>query len=184
MPRQTFLLFLLSSLLLSGAFTPADARTEASKAEAETPATLIPFELEDQFGEATSATDLEGRAVLVIAADGGGSDFTGPWSAKLGEAIARLELQEQIQILGLADLRSVPSFMRKRVRGTFSTDPASATLLDWKGVFSKAYDFEKNHCNLVLFDADGAVAQHAAVRELDDGVLDGFVTALGGIKRR
>ncbi|MEM8997220.1 MAG: hypothetical protein AAGF23_20725 [Acidobacteriota bacterium] len=188
MTRKTLPLVLLSGLLVLASSTAADARDRASDAgdsgaEAETPATLVPFELEDQFGEATTSGDLEGRPALVIAADGGGSDFTGPWSAELGEAIAELGLGDRVRILGLADLRSVPSFMRKRVRGTFSTDPSDATLLDWSGVFAEAYGFEKRHCNLILFDADGAVAQQAAVQGLDDGVLDGFVTALGNLRR-
>ncbi len=172
--QTTLALVLLGCLLLSGFFTPADARTGGSEASAE----LISFELEDQFGKTLSAEDLEGRPVLVIAADGSASDFTGAWSAALGDVIARLGLEDQVEVLGLADLCGVPSFMRERVRESFSTDPKDAALLDWKGDFAMAYDFEKRYCNLLLFGADGAVAQQAAVRELDDGVLDAFETAL------
>ncbi len=180
MRTKTFLLVLLGSLLFSGSFTPTDARTRGSEAKAQ----LIPFELEDQFGKTLKAEDLKGRVVLVIAADGSASDFTGAWSASLGDAIVRLGLEDQVEVLGLADLRGVPAFMRERVRGSFSTDPQDATLLDWKGDFAKAYDFEKSHCNLLLFAADGAIAQQAAVRELDDGVLDGFETALGSLQQQ
>ena len=180
MLTKTLPLVLLCSLFFSGFFIPADAQTQGSEAGAQ----LIPFELEDQFSKTLSAEDLKGRAVLVIAADGSASDFTGAWSAALGDTIARLELEEHVEVLGLADLRGVPSLMRKRVRESFSTNPEDATLLDWKGDFAKAYAFEKRHCNLLLFDADGNIAQQAAVLELDDGVLDAFKAALGSFQQR
>ncbi|MEM1181702.1 MAG: hypothetical protein AAGM22_25385 [Acidobacteriota bacterium] len=177
MTHKTLPSVLLSSLLLCLLSTSADARTMGSDADG--PARLISFQLEDQFGETLSTADLEGRAVLVIAADGSASDFTGAWSAALGDAIAELKLTEKIDVIGLADQRRVPSFIRGTVRESFSSDPADATLLDWKGAFAKAYDFKKKHCNILLFTADGVTAHQAAVREMDEGVLSGFVTALG-----
>ena len=144
---------------------------------AETYRDLVAFQLEDASGATRSATDFAGRPLLVVTADGNTSHLTGDWTAGLMQAFGEAGVADAVTVVGLADLRTVPSFMRKRVRRSLATE-AGGPLLDWKGVFAKAYDLERRHCNLLLFSADGRLLEQAAGLEVDAAVTARFARAL------
>ncbi|MEM9597571.1 MAG: hypothetical protein AAGD06_25105 [Acidobacteriota bacterium] len=132
---------------------------------------LIPFELEDASGAQHDAEAFAGRPLLIVAADGAASGFTGDWSAAMRDAFASTGIDGAVRIMGLADLRSVPGFMRGKIRKSLATE-VGGPLLDWRGLFAKAYGFERRHCNLLLFDADGRLLDQAAGREVDAAVVE------------
>ncbi len=139
---------------------------------------LIDFHLEDQFGRSYSREDFRGRYLAILAADSGGSPFTSAWGAEIGAAVGRQGMEESLAIVGLSDLRSVPSFLRSRIRKSFPTNPKAWVLMDWKGVFAQTYSFERRHCNLLLFAADGRLLFQAAGREVDARTIAEFESAL------
>ena len=163
--------FLLTLLIVSPVFAEA--------ADADTVTGLVAFEIKDQFDELHSAQDFEGRGLLIIAADSAGSGFTSQWSQELAASIAKHGLDERIDVVGMANLQGVPSFVRKRVRRSFSTDPQDRTLLDWKGLFAESYGFEDRHCNMLLFGENGELLFQGAGRELIPEIVARFESALG-----
>jgi hypothetical protein len=140
--------------------------------------TLIDFEIKDQFDQVYRQADYEGRILYVIGSDAKGSSFNGEWGRAIYEALKGEEGFEDVVSLPLADLRAVPFFLKGTIRKKFPQEKDRWVLMDWKGVFPKAYGFERRSMNIVVFAADGRLVHQAHGRELDKGVLDGIVTAI------
>ena len=166
---RTILAFVLT---LPFASTPL--RAEASA--------LIDFEIRDQFDHVHTDESFAGLPLVLIgadSADSAGSAGTGGWSKELQRVVREHGLSRSVRFAGLADLRSVPRFMRKTVRGSFGTEPSEWLMLDWKGQFPEAYGFERRSANVLLFDADGELLFQAAGREVDAEAVGRFERALG-----
>jgi len=139
---------------------------------------LLDFELEDQFGNVHRRSDVQGTVVLLNGSDKGGVQFNGVWGKAIQEALGDHPAYDQISQLAYANLRGVPFFLKKFIRGKFPQEPERWTLMDWKGVIASAYEFEPKATNLLLFAPDGALVLHASGRELDEQTLEEVVTTL------
>lgn len=139
---------------------------------------LLDFELEDQFGNVHRRSDVQGTIVLLNGSDKGGVQFNGVWGNAIQEALGDHPAFNQISQLPYANLRGVPFFLKKFIRGKFPQEPERWTLMDWKGVIASAYEFAPKATNLLLFAPDGALVLHASGRELEEQTLDEVVTAL------
>lgn len=142
---------------------------------------LLDFELEDQFGTVHRRSDVQGTIVLLNGSDKGGVQFNGVWGRAIQEALGDHPAYDQISQLAYANLRGVPFFLKKLIRGKFPQEPERWTLMDWKGVIARAYEFAPKSTNLLLFAPDGSLVLHASGRELDEQTLDEVITALGSL---
>ena len=129
------------------------------------------FNLLDQRDRQIRLRDLEGKVVLLIASDDTGSKQNSEWK-KATEMYAG-----RITVLGVADVRKVPFFLKKRFKLDFQKDPATI-LLDWEGMIFTSYGLAKDVANIVVIDKKGIVrylysgsAESSAVERLR-GVLD------------
>ena len=139
---------------------------------------LLDFELEDQFGNVHRRSDVQGTVVLLNGSDKGGVQFNGVWGKAIQGALGDHPAYDQISQLAYANLRGVPFFLKKLIRGKFPQEPERWTLMDWKGVVASTYEFAPKSTNLLLFAPDGSLVLHASGRELDEKTLDEVVTAL------
>jgi hypothetical protein len=92
-------------------------------------------------------------------------------------AESRLETDD-IQIVQVADLRGVPFFVKGFVKKKFPSDKHEWVLMDWKGVFARAYGFEPEKCNMLLFDRTDKLLFQVAAKEVDGTVLEEVLGAI------
>jgi len=140
-----------------------------------------PIALADQYDHSWQLSDLHGSVVLLIAGDRDGNKFNNAW----GHA-ARAHCKDQLKIVYIANLTSVPGFMHGFVKGKFvSKDPAHPNgpiLLDWKGVVAQRFGFHDNLSNVYVIDRDGVLRYTSSGKGTDTDlealfhVLDGLVS--------
>jgi hypothetical protein len=120
--------------------------------------TLIPFTLKDQFERVYNREDFLGKILLVVGSDKEGSSFNRLWGKAIHDSLKKYQLNQEVQFLPVADVRGVPFFLKGFVRGKFPREKKSWVLLDWKGLFAKAYEFIPGATNILLIRRDGKVA--------------------------
>jgi hypothetical protein len=133
------------------------------------------FSLRDQYDQPYSLQSFAGQPVVLIASDKEGSGQNRQWLALLKEKYGL-----RLRIVGVADVRTVPFFLKGRVRGDFKKDEGSV-LMDWDGALFTSYGLTKSVSNVILIDDGGSVQYLFAgspSREATErlfGVLDGLV---------
>ncbi len=139
--------------------------------------TLIDFSLKDQFDQEYSHESWPGRVLIFIGSDKDGSEFNGVWGKAITDSLIGHPNFGNIQMVGLSDLRGVPFFIKGYVRGRFPKDKNQWVLMDWKGVFPKAYQFKEGMSNILIFDSQRKLAYQTAVRTMDNLELMQIVKA-------
>jgi hypothetical protein len=129
--------------------------------------TLISFKIEDQFETVHTDKDYPASIVIIIGSDKEGSKYNGIWSKAIRDSLKHEKKFDQIRFLRIADLRGVPFFLKGFVKGKFPKERERWVLLDWKGQFAKAYEFEPEACNIVIVDQRGGVAHKTHGQNLD-----------------
>jgi len=130
-------------------------------------AALISFKIEDQFGTVHTNEDYLASIVIVIGSDKNGSKYNGIWAKAIRDSLKHENNFAQIKFLRVADLRGVPFFIKGFVKGKFPKEKERWVLLDWKGQFAKAHEFESEACNIVIVDRNGTVVHKAHGQDLD-----------------
>jgi hypothetical protein len=138
---------------------------------------LIEFEIIDQFDDFHSHEDYVDKTLVVVGGNKGSADYNEPWAVIIQDSL-EASGHDDVAFLGLADLRGVPWFMKGFVRGKFPEREDRWALMDWKGEFAKAYCFEKNMANIVVFAPDGSLVHHAWAREIETAKLDLILRAI------
>ena len=128
------------------------------------------FALLDQFDKQVSLHDLEGKVVVLIASDDTGSKQNPEWKKAIEQYRGR------VTVLGVADVRKVPFFLKSRFKRDFQKDPA-VILLDWDGVIFTPYGLAKGVPNIVLIDKKGIV-RHLYSGSAEPGAVEGLRAAL------
>jgi len=139
---------------------------------------LIRFEIADQFDRVHADIDLRGGVLLVVGADRKGSQYQGGWMDALRTLAESRIATDEIQIIEVADLRGVPFFVKGSVKKKFPSDKRQWVLMDWKGVFARAYGFEPEKCNMLLFDRTDRLLYQVAAQEVDGAVLEEILGAI------
>ncbi len=109
------------------------------------------FSIEDQFDRPVGIRQFEGRTVVLMAADKEGSAHNDAWK----DALVR-RFRSAIALVGVADLRGTPFFLKNRVKSTFRKEQGSV-LLDWEGVVFTRYGLRPRVSNLIVIDRKGYV---------------------------
>jgi len=124
------------------------------------------FTLQDQFEKTVSLQQYEGRVVALIASDKEGSSQNAAWTKVIkGKYVDRVTVQ------GIADVSSVPFFMKGKIRSDLKKD-AESILLDWKGEVFKAYGLTKGVSNVILIDKDGMIRHRASGQASPEAVQE------------
>ena len=116
---------------------------------------LVSFELEDQFEKVYTDEDYKHQIIVVISSDKGGNKYNPIWSEAILKLIHDNGMEKSIEVIGIANLKGVPFFLKGYIKGKLPKDPDNRLLLDWSGQFAKAYKFMKNVCNIAIFDQGG-----------------------------
>lgn len=133
--------------------------------------TLIRFELKDQFNHVHTEQDFQNKLIILVGSDHDGSKYNSVWGKAIHDSLAKRDVQNLAQFLPVADLRSVPFFLKGFVKGKFPKEPARWILMDWKGQFAQAYKFVPAESNIIVFDTDRQIVYQTSVQEIDPSRL-------------
>jgi predicted transcriptional regulator len=140
----------------------------AEGGEAPINARALEFTLQDQYEKTVSLRQYEGQVVVLIASDKEGSSQNAVWTKTIREKYA-----DHVVVQGLADVSSVPFFLKGKIRNDFKKD-GDSILLDWKGEVFKAYGLKKGVSNVILIDKDGRVRHWSAGKASPEAVQELF----------
>ncbi len=141
---KRFIVRLLFLCLLAAAGASAGARTIINAKAPE-------FSLRDQYDQPYDLRQGEGRPIVLLASDGEGAKHNRQWVDAING-----RYKDRIAIIGIADTRGVPFFMKAAVKNEFKKSPAHV-LLDWNGVVFTSYGLAPKVSNIVLIDKNGMV---------------------------
>ncbi len=138
--------------------------------------TAVPeFTLQDQFGTTFTLKQFRGSILVLIASDKEGSEQKGPWRKALID-----RYKDGIVIVGVADLRTVPFFLKGSIKSGFKKDPASI-LMDWKAEVFTALELKKNVSNIVVIDQKGNL-RYLTSGAGTDGAIAKLFAEIDGLK--
>jgi peroxiredoxin len=126
------------------------------------------FTLQDLYERTVSLKQYEGRVVVLIASDKEGKTQNTAWLKAVRDKYA-----DRVAIQGIADVSSVPFFLKGKIRGDFKKD-VDSILLDWKGEVFKAYGLTKGVSNVILIGKDGMVRHRTSGRASPEAVQELF----------
>ncbi len=109
------------------------------------------FELSDQHGQLRSLRSLAGRVIVLLASDKDGAEQNRHWGNYLVQKYG-----DRIAIVRIADVRTVPFFMKEKIRNDFKKD-VNPILLDWDGSVFRAYGMKNKAANVALIDRNGVL---------------------------
>jgi predicted transcriptional regulator len=155
--KQFMLIVMLIMLQLSGASAQNAVGDKATE-----------FTLQDQYEKTVSLKQYEGRIVVLIASDKEGKAQNAAWFKAI-----RNEYADRIVVQGIADVSSVPFFLKGKIRSDFKKD-VDSILLDWKGEVFKAYGLTKGVSNVILVGNDGMVRHRTSGQASPDAVQELF----------
>ncbi len=133
--------------------------------------TLISFKMKDQFDRVYTDNQFRGSIVIITGSDKDGSQYNEIWKNAIFDSLKEEKEIDQIKFLGVADTRGVPFFLNGYVKGKFPKEKEKWVLLDWKGHFPKAYQFEPKMSNIVIFNREGAMVHKAYGQAIDEQKL-------------
>ena len=139
---KTFILIVISMTLPCTAFAGADTLLN----------TRAPyFSLMDQNGQAYNIRQSEGEILILLAADKEGEVQLRQWRPRLRE-----RYNNSIFMMGIADLRIVPSVLKNSVKNNFKKD-SRRILLDWNGEVFQSYQLAPGVAHIVLIDKNQVI---------------------------
>ena len=109
------------------------------------------FSLLDQYDKPYNIRQGEGSIVVLLASDKEGEPQNALWRSAIEE-----RYRDKIFLIGIADVRTVPFFLKSRIKNNFRKDNARI-LLDWTGEVFTNYVLAKHASNIVLIDKKGRV---------------------------
>jgi predicted transcriptional regulator len=108
--------------------------------------------LQDQYDRTISLRGFEGRVVVLIASDKKGKAQNPPWDKAIREKYGDI-----VVLLGVADVRSVPFFLKGKIRNDFKKEYAASVLMDWEGEIFTAFGLAEKVANVVVIDRSGTI---------------------------
>jgi hypothetical protein len=133
---------------------------------------LLEFEIKDQFDSLHTEKDYLGGVTVIIGSDRGGSKYIGMWTKVIVDSFGNKFDNSQIAFLPVADVSSIPFFLKGYVKGKFPTGRKEWILMDWEGYFSETYQFAEDSCNIVVIDKNGKFNYKISGQKLDNQKLN------------
>ena len=127
------------------------------------------FMLQNQHEKTVSLKQYEGRIVVLIASDKEGKAQNPAWKKVIREAYG-----DRLVVQGVADVSSVPFFLKGKIRNDFKKDGESI-LLDWEGEVFKVYSLTKGVSNVILIDKDGMIRHRSSGPAAPEAVQELFM---------
>lgn len=110
------------------------------------------YVLEDQYGIEHRSVTNNGKRQLLFLADRSGSEYTSNWT-KVLEPLYR----NTIEFVALADVSSVPGFLKGFIKGKFKDAYSNPILMDWEGKLFEYYNCPEGIPTILFVDNKGII---------------------------
>jgi hypothetical protein len=128
----------------------------SASAVASVPQLIPPFELEDQGGVLHHVDFPRTRPMYIVAAARSGTGHIAPWVKPVVDAFG-----DRVEILGLADVRGVPSVFHGAVRFMIRDGTRWPVLLDWNATVIPQMCKPKFSTEVFVVDCNGVVCMRS-----------------------
>jgi predicted transcriptional regulator len=108
------------------------------------------FTMEDQYSKEVQSSAFKGKHLLLFIADRAGSKLT-PNFTKVLEP----KYRGKATFIAVANVSSVPFFLKGFIRGKFQENYAYTVLMDWKGVLWEHFSCKDDVTTVVHIDPSG-----------------------------
>ena len=149
------------------------------------------FILNDQFITNDSLHNYSGEILVMMYSGRNTSDYAKYLSAKILDRFCPSPTLEQhrdnepspenddcaVNVLGIAFLRGVPFFIKRRIKNYFLEEGFPSVLLDWKGEIAEGYGYDGDALSVFVVDEEGVIALADAF-PLEEGAKDHAVASL------
>jgi hypothetical protein len=134
--------------------------------------------MEDQFRNSYTHADFQDRVLVVIGTDREGAPVAENWGKALSESLQPEKDAGSLDLIGLANLRGIPFFLKGYVRGKFPQNASDWTLMDWQGLFADSYGFVKGNANVLVFDKKGVLLHQTHYDECRPDQVKSLITII------
>ncbi len=118
--------------------------------------TAVPeFTLEDQFERQWTSNLFRGTTTVYVLSDRSGYEYSTNWTNVL---IPRFR-SSPVRFIPVADVQSVPGFLKGLIRSKFRDEFKYSVLMDWDGVLINGFSVQEGYTNLVIANKNGII-QH------------------------
>ncbi|MGI6296250.1 MAG: peroxiredoxin family protein [Armatimonadota bacterium] len=140
--------FLLACAALAVIFVTTAAAQPSIEVGERAPA----FDMKDQFGKIWKLPDLKERVVVLVVATTDSGRLMGPWVDTL-----KAQYADKVTILGLLDLKSVPSIGRGIAKSRIRKETKDPMMLDFSGRTAQTYGVSGKVPTVVVIDKNGLI---------------------------
>lgn len=151
------------------------ALVEATAIFASTPVgSRVPdYTIEDQFEHEWKSSSFKGTITVYVLSGRDGHEYSENWTRTL---IPRFR-SSPVTFVPVADVQTVPGFLKGLIRGKFKDNFKYSVLLDWEGTLITAFQMVEGYPNFVIVGKDGVV-RHTTHGTGTKQQVDAFATRL------
>jgi hypothetical protein len=132
------------------------------------------FKLNDQHMQLVELDKLRGSTVVIIYTGRNGFDDAAEIIKKLDKKHHQREdgnkAGKDIRIVGAANLKGVPAFVKKMVKNRMKEPRYPSFLMDWKGEIAAAYGYDEKGIAAFVVDGKGIVRFAGNIKNADDDI--------------
>ncbi len=136
---------LLATMIVAGATAYTNTALIGSR--------IPDFTIEDQFEREWNAGHFKGETTVFVLSDRSGYEYSDNWTKVL---VPRFK-SAQVRFVPVADLRTVPGFLKGFIRGQFKDKFTYSVLMDWDGVLITNFNMTEGYPNFVVVNRKGVV---------------------------
>lgn len=108
------------------------------------------FTMEDQYAKEIQSSSFKGKHVLLFLADRSGSKLTPNWTKVLEP-----KYRNKAMFVAVANVSSVPFFLKSFIRGKFKENYSYTVLMDWDGLLWEHFSCKNDVTTVVHIDTQG-----------------------------
>lgn len=108
------------------------------------------FTMEDQYAKEIQSSSFKGKHVLLFLADRSGSKLTPNWTKVLEP-----KYRNKAMFVAVANVSSVPFFLKSFIRGKFKENYSYTVLMDWDGLLWEHFSCKNYVTTVVHIDPQG-----------------------------
>lgn len=131
------------------------------------------YAIEDQFEHEWKSSSFKGTITVYVLSGRDGHEYSENWTRTL---IPRFR-SSPVTFVPVADVQTVPGFLKGFIRGKFKDKFKYSVLLDWEGTLISAFQMVEGYPNFVIVGKDGVV-RHATHGTGTRQQVDAFATRL------
>lgn len=136
----------IAAFLILAHITPASASSPVGSRVPE-------YVIEDQFEHEWKSSAFKGAVTVYVLSGRDGHEYSENWTRTL---IPRFK-SSPVTFVPVADVQTVPGFLKGFIRGKFKDTFKYSVLLDWEGTLISAFKMVEGYPNFVIVGKDGVV---------------------------